>query len=677
MNSPRKLDLVREKKDAPVTLLGSMESMVAWCVQDESMSHYSPRVSQDDDHALFLSRDGFTKIILGPDVYNRQERLTHYLSKFSDPMTIFVCAGGDEQLANIPIECLQLNMQQLGLPSTLSNLRACVSSLHSFQMGTANSQAERDVLEEATENVKYIMGISRLLNGERDIPKLLNLILLKAREICKADAGSIYTIEHTSNAQRMADAKLRFRFTQNHSIRGDFSEFSIPIDNKSIVGNAVLHQSPINIPDLYSLSDNPKENPYGVRHNRSFDQRIGYESHSMLTLPMFDISHRVIGVIQLINRKRDFDATLRGPLDFAAQVIPFSERDEEFVQIVAQQAGIALENAEMHNEIQRLFDGFVNASVTAIEQRDPTTSGHSHRVASLTTELARCVDKSSESAFSNIRFSDDQIREIQYASLLHDFGKLGVRENVLVKSKKLYPWQYDNLSSRFDLIRASIEIEYLRQVVNYMNNPMAFPMDFSQESLQVERERRLAELDDYFKFILTANEPTVLPQGGFERLNDIAKAIYQDLQGQQKPYLTGDELKALSVSRGSLTAEEYSEIQSHVTHTYEFLRKIPWGHRLANVPEIAAKHHEKLDGTGYPLAAAAQQIPIQSRMMTIADIYDALTASDRPYKRAVPADKALDIINMEVKSGKIDVQLFELFVGSGTYKIVLEKTKTP
>jgi hypothetical protein len=206
-----------------------------------------------------------------------------------------------------------------------------------------------------------------------------------------------------------------------------------------------------------------------------------------------------------------------------------------------------------------------------------------------------------------------------------------------------------------------------------MSNPMAFPMDFNADNLKFERDRKLAEVEDFVKFVATSNEPTVLPQGGFERLNDIAKNEFLDSQGQKRSFLKSDELKALSVSRGSLTAEEFAEIQSHVTHTYEFLRKIPWGHRLANVPEIAAKHHEKLDGSGYPTSAIGSQIPIQSRMMSIADIYDALTASDRPYKKAVPAEKALDIIAMEVKSAKIDSDLFKLFIDSGAHRVVFDR----
>lgn len=653
--------------------LTSIEILFAWLLQDTAGKDYRAELSSKDSQAMLVMKDGFTIVILGHESFMSFDRLQYFVDNHQLPHSAIVCVGTEDQLQNLPLECLKAQAFTLGLPASQSSVRASLASIFSFQNALTNAHAERDILEETTENVKYVMSISRELNGERDIPKLLNLILLKARQICKADAGSIYTIDYAAGSTKIDDARLRFRFTQNSSIKPDFSEFTIPIDRKSIVGNAVLHEKPINIPDLYALSDDATKNPFGVKHNRTFDQRIGYESHSMLTLPMFDISHRVIGVIQLINRKREWNTALRSPGDFRDHVIPFHERDEEYAEIVAQQAGIALENAEMHNEIRRLFDGFVNASVTAIEQRDPTTSGHSHRVAKLTVGLAKYVDISDTPHFRDIRFTEDQMQEIEYASLLHDFGKLGVRENVLVKAKKLYPWQYESLMERFELIRASIEISFMRQQLNFINNPAAFPMDFSLENLAELRNRKIAELEEFIAFINKANEPTVLEQGGFERLNEIAKMIFEDVRGIKKSYLTGEELKALSVSRGSLTSEEFAEIQSHVVHTYEFLRKIPWGHRLANVPEIAAKHHEKLDGTGYPNQALSQQIPIQSRMMAIADIYDALTASDRPYKRAVNADRALDIIHMDVKGGKIDAQLFELFVSSGVYKIVLPK----
>jgi HD-GYP domain-containing protein (c-di-GMP phosphodiesterase class II) len=665
--------ITTSQSQTELEVIPSFEALAAWSLQTAELALFHPRPSSHD-HLMIFEYEGHILFLIGSQLFLDPVKLQAALTGQTLGKTaIFLLAGTPNELSLARSIHDSIDFESVILPSTTHAASQFIQTVFRYNAVINQSKSEHQLLQETTENVKYVMSISRELNGERDIPKLLNLILLKAREITKADAGSIYTVEWVQNSKKLEDAKLRFRLTQNASIKTDFNEFTIPIDTKSIVGNAVLNHAPINIPDLYKLSDNPAENPFGVKHNRTFDQRIGYQSHSMLTFPMYDISHRVIGVIQLINRKRDFSKNLATQSDFDQQVVPFSEHDEEYAQIVAQQAGIALENAEMHNEIRHLFHGFVNASVTAIEQRDPTTSGHSHRVALLTTELAKAVDRSDLPQFASLKFSEDELREIEYASLLHDFGKLGVRENVLVKAKKLYPWQHENIIDRFELIRAAIEIEYLRKLVNYMTNPMAFPMDFNADTLKLDRDAKMADIEDYIKFIASSNEPTVLPQGGFERLADIAKFEFSDLSGNKKNFLKADELKALSVSRGSLTAEEFAEIQSHVVHTYEFLRKIPWGHRLANVPEIAAKHHEKLDGTGYPTSASGTQIPIQSRMMTISDIYDALTASDRPYKKAVPAEKALDIINMEVKGGKIDVHLFEIFVASGAFKVVFEK----
>lgn len=542
------------------------------------------------------------------------------------------------------------DMQQLVFPFHIAHLASITKNLFKLQ--------------KSSNEIKYVLSISRELNGERDIPKLLNLILKKAREVTCADAGSIYTIEKNKNT-------LKFRFTQNDSIQQDLSEFEIPINERSIVGNVVINAKEINIPDLYLLSENPSENIFGLRHDRSWDKKIGYESHSMLTVPMFDITHSVIGVIQLINCKKDPKKILKDSDDFKNQIIAFDPKSEEYAQIVAQQAGVALENANMQDEIEKLFHSFVNASVSAIELRDPTTSGHSNRVAKITLSLAKMVNQTSNGIYKNLEFNDDQMREIEYASLLHDFGKVGVKEHILVKSKKLFPVQFDLINERFAHIRSCIEMSYLKSVIDLMENPQKFAFGLSQEDLQLERSRKLTLVQEYYEFICKANEPTVLVQGDFDLLKDIANAEFSDFDGKLRSYILPEEIKALSISKGSLTTEEFAEIQSHVVHTYDFLRKIPWGQKLANVPQIAAKHHEKLDGTGYPTGALGPDIPVQSRMMAIADIFDALTANDRPYKKAVPLTRALEIIEMDVKGGKIDTELFKIFIESKAYEVVI------
>lgn len=621
-----------------------------------------------EDHVV-LCKNQLKLYFISGAFLTRPESSGHLEKISEDPFHFIVCADKVELISEHEGKFVSDNIHKLQLPTVIEHCSHSIESFHKIQTMLHLANADHLQTAQNSEEVKYILSISRELNGERNLPKLLNLILKKVRNITKADAGSIYTIDDHDNEQS-PQRKLRFRFTQNDSIIQNLSEFELPINDKSVVGNAVIHSQKISIPDLYQLSDNPKENPFGVTHDRSWDKRTGYESHSMLTIPMFDISHSVIGVIQLINSKKDPNQKLTTSKDFQEQVVPFHDKLVEYAEIVAQQAGIALENAKMQDDIQKLFDGFVNASVTAIELRDPTTSGHSHRVAKLTLELARVVDRSDAQAFRGISFNKDQLKEIEYASLLHDFGKLGVQEKVLLKAKKLYPDELRLIEERFRLIRASYEIEYLKNCMKFQEHPEYFPMGMSLTSFKIDFDNKCRDLEKYFEFICKANEPSILEQGGFEILRDIANLSFSDTYEKDRPFLSPGELKSLSVSRGSLTAEEFAQIQSHVTHTYEFLRKIPWGPKLHNVPQIAAKHHEKLDGSGYPTSAASRDIPIQSRMMTVADIFDALTAADRPYKKAVPLTKALDIIEMEVKGGKLDHDVFQLFLDAEIFKIL-------
>lgn len=636
----------------------------------QTQSQFS--IKDNNASSVLIERDQLAKIFISSEIFAKEDEVVNYLNKSRENHTCIVCVGSVDELKDITTKYDEPLFQQVCLPITITNLKVSLESLHKLHLLANKAFIENEKITRASEEVKYVLSISRELNGERDIPKLLNLILKKAREVTSADAGSIYTLDNPEN-KKVTDGILRFRFTQNDSISQNLSEFELPINDKSIVGNAVIHSQAINIPDLYQLSENPMDNPFGVTHDRSWDKRTGYESHSMLTTPVYDISHSIIGVIQLINCKKDAGKSLKSPRDFKAQVKPFGEQHLEYAQIVAQQAGIALENAKMQDDIQNLFDSFVNASVTAIELRDPTTSGHSHRVAKLTLRLAEMVDKQSNGPFGKVNFNVDQMREIEYASLLHDFGKLGVREKVLLKAKKLYPDEFRLVEERFRLIRSSFEIEFLRKCLEFSKHPEKFPMGVSEDDFRSEKNKKIIELDTFYEFICKANKPTVLEQGGFELLRDIANCTFSDDVEKNRPYLLPSELKALSVSRGSLTAEEFSEIQSHVTHTYEFLRKIPWGPKLMNVPQIAAKHHEKLDGSGYPTSSAQADIPVQSRMMTVADIYDALTASDRPYKKAMEVERALDIINMEVKGGKLDKDIFEIFISAKVFNAVKEE----
>lgn len=512
------------------------------------------------------------------------------------------------------------------------------------------------MVDGAAATLEEIFEIARAMTTERDVTKLLAVILEKSRYITSADAGSIYVVEGDGPS-----AKLRFKLSQNDSVTFDSREFVMPISKKSIAGSSIVNRKPINIADVYNL---PPDSPF--QFDRSFDAKIGYITRSMIVVPLFSQRDEAIGVIQLINRKRNRDRKLQSFDDAEREVVAFDESSEELLQLVASQAAASLENALLYSEITGLFEGFVTASVEAIESRDPTTSGHSRRVADYSVRLASVVDAESLGYYKGIRFTKNELRELEYASLLHDFGKIGVRERVLVKAKKLFDERLEVIRSRFDYVLRTLETKALREKVARLQ---AGASKEEIESLDQDYERKREALEAAYSAVLNANEPTVLSGGDFARISELKNERYEDIQGNQCPLLHDEEIAALSIPRGSLTAEEIEEIRSHVSHTYRFLSRIPWGKTLKNVPSIAGAHHEKLDGTGYPNGMKGPEIPLASKIMSIADIYDALTASDRPYKKAVPADRALDILEFSVKDGHLDAELVKLFRVSRVWEV--------
>jgi HD-GYP domain-containing protein (c-di-GMP phosphodiesterase class II) len=536
------------------------------------------------------------------------------------------------------------------------------------QQGTEAQSADRTRYELAE-----LVETARALASERDIKKLLAVILLKCRQVTGADAGSVYVVEEEGGSQaeyKPAPKKyLHFMLTQNDSVKVDFKDQIIDISDKSIVGQAVLSKQPINIPDLTKLESTPSGSTKTrtLRHNKSFDDKTGYRARSMLTVPMLSADREVIGVVQLINKRKDSGRPLQADDD----VVAFDQRSEDLALAWVAMAGIRLENALLYDEIRIMFDGFVDAAVTAIESRDPTTSGHSRRVATMSIELAKKVDAVSDGPLAGVHFTPTHLQQLEYAGVLHDFGKVGVRERVLVKAKKLYDEDLRNIKLRFAFIKKALEADHAERklrVAMELGKP-----DLAARLTEIDAElgRKMDDVDDALSFVTRVNEPTVLDQGGFERLVEIARLVYMAPDGELRPYLEPEEVAALQVRRGSLTEVERVEIERHVVHTENFLQKIPWGRSYADVPRIAAAHHEYLNGSGYPNRLPAKDIPVESRIMTIADIFDALTASDRPYKKAVPIDRALAIIESEVKAGKCDAELFQVFVGGEVYKRVI------
>ncbi|HXI04330.1 MAG TPA: HD domain-containing phosphohydrolase [Candidatus Saccharimonadales bacterium] len=532
-------------------------------------------------------------------------------------------------------------------------------------------RALREVVSAQGRELQELNRIGVALSAERSVDRLLEMILSKCREITSADAGSLYLVEKKEGAageesDDLAGKDLVFKLAQNDSVPVAFSTHRMEISRKSLAGFVVLTGEPLAIDDAYAI---PPDCEY--EFNRSFDEASGYRTRSLLVIPMRNHREEIIGALQLINRKRDSRARLNLPGAVDEQAIPFDARSAGLASSLASQAAVAIENARLYQDIQALFEGFIRASVTAIESRDPTTSGHSERVARLTVGLAEKVDREGSGPLAGIRFTRTDIREIQYASLLHDFGKIGVREDVLLKGKKLYPDELEAVKARFRYVRRSLELDTARRKLALHERADREQAVAGAKVLDAELAARLADIDRYLQLVLEANEPTVLRREVSVLLRTVEAASFSGPGGEVFRLLEPEEAENLSIEKGSLSLEERREIESHVTHTYEFLATIPWTRELSQVPRIAGAHHEKLDGSGYPRGIGVREIPLQSKIMTISDIFDALTARDRPYKKAMASTRALDILASEVKEGKIDGDLFRIFVDSRVYEKVL------
>jgi HD-GYP domain-containing protein (c-di-GMP phosphodiesterase class II) len=521
-------------------------------------------------------------------------------------------------------------------------------------------------LARAEREMEELNRIGIALSQTHDVEALLNMILTKAREITGADAGSLYLVEDLRPdvlSAGQGERQLRFKLTQNDSVQFPFAEFEIPLKENSLAGYTALYGEVINLADARRI---PRDRPY--RFNPRFDEETGYHTRSLLTLPMKNGRSEVIGVLQLINCKMNPEARLTSLDVIDREVRPFSDRAVRLTLSLASQAAVSYENGRLYQDIEKLFEGFVQASVKAIEQRDPTTSGHSLRVSEMTVGLAEVVDRASTGNYAGTRFSPEQMKEIRYAALLHDFGKVGVREDVLVKAKKLYPLQMEIIEHRFDYLYMELEARLEREKVRLLmelDRPEALARI---ATLEKEYRARRAEMETGFKAIVQANEPTVLPGGEFARIFEIAKQSYHDPRGVEKPVLTAEEVRFLSIPKGSLSLDERAQIESHVVHSFNFLLQIPWTKQIREIPRIVRAHHEKLNGSGYPYHLRSNEIPVQAKIMTICDIFDALSASDRPYKKAVDSDRALSILEMSVKDKELDPELYRLFLEAKVFE---------
>ncbi|HEY0970622.1 MAG TPA: HD domain-containing phosphohydrolase [Gemmatimonadales bacterium] len=617
--------------------------------------------------AAEIDLDRPTVVLLDRALVDGVPELSHRLEELAG-VAALVWVGAPGEIAptsDVPVELLTSFIPGSAPTATAAALlRGALRHAVSLR---ATRMARRDADERLAE-LADLARVGAALGTERDLARLLELVLDQARRLTCSDAGSIYLVERPEDDDADGSRRLRFVLTQNDTIPDiAFGEFTIPVDRTSLAGYAAATGEVLDIPDVYRVEGE------SYRLNSSFDERLGYRTRSVLVIPLETHRREIVGVLQLINRKRDASARLASMADVEREVVPYDRRAVELARALAAHAAVAIENARLYESIERLFEGFVTASVTAIESRDPTTSGHSARVATLTVALAEALQHGGLGQYRGRRFTREQLRELRYAALLHDFGKVGVREEVLVKGKKLYPAELERIRQRLHRIAQAEETAFERGRAEHLLRHGREGYDALVGRLEARRDERVGQLRRLFAAVEAANEPTLLPEERAAELERMAaETCPPGPDGSALPLLGCAELTALRVRQGTLGERERREIEEHVTHSWRFLSQIPWTPELRNVPEIAYGHHEKLNGMGYPRGLTAERIPVQVRMMTIADIYDALTATDRPYKKAVAPERALEILRREADAGELDRDLLTTFTEAAVFRLTAQ-----
>jgi HD-GYP domain-containing protein (c-di-GMP phosphodiesterase class II) len=509
-----------------------------------------------------------------------------------------------------------------------------------------NSSLIKELMNHRKQKFQLVQ-IGTALSRENDLNQLLEIILTASRQIVSADAGCIYVRERKVPGGPFLDS-LIFMVSQNDSVpiadMPEAAKISIPIDENSVAGYVAKNGKIVNvgndttgdIPLLYrSIGNESKE-------------KIGYHIKTMLTLPLKNMEGEVVGVLQLINKKKDLSKKLTDYFLVEAQAVNFLQSDEEFVQSVASQAAVSIERVQLHESIHALFEGFLDSSIASIDERDKVTSGHSRRVMGYATAFAEAAALEPDSPFAAISNTPDRKRQFEFAALLHDIGKIGVPEYLLTKESRLSECELQSIFLRMEII--ALQLKY---------------------SISSDSWKNFEELCDDKKFLNKINFSGNLSENDLAVLTVIKNKMYVNLNGEKKSFLTDREFESLSVRFGNLTSEERQIINSHAQSTLRILSKIPWPRQLEQVPLIAAQHHEKLDGSGYPDGVKNEDIILESKVLAVIDIYEALVSQNRPYKPKMSPEEALTILKIEAEKGRLDMQIIQFFIDKEIFKIYL------
>jgi HD-GYP domain-containing protein (c-di-GMP phosphodiesterase class II) len=515
--------------------------------------------------------------------------------------------------------------------------------------------------ENQLSQIKRLTEIGTALSAEKNLERLLEMLVTEARKFTNSDAGTLYIMSDD-------EKELNFSIIQNDTLKictggtgGQITWPPVKIINDdgspnhaNVSAHVAIIGEVVNIADVYNAPG------FNFEGTKKFDQQTGYRSKSMMVVPMRNHENDIIGVLQLLNAQDQE----------TGDIISFSHECQEMTLSLASQAAVALSNNRLIQDLQNLLESFIQTIATAIDEKSPYTGGHVRRVAELTMTIAQKVNDTKDDRFADLKLSVDELRELRLAAWLHDVGKITTPEHVVDKATKLETVhdRIKEVKTRFELLKREYSLE--------AKNNTAAQGDGHCNSAE-EIGAILKQLDDDYTFIENVNYGSEFTKDEMiARINEIAERTWL-VDGQTMPLLSADEINNLSIRRGTLNDEERNIINNHALVTHKMLSHLPFPKKMRHVADYAAAHHEKIDGTGYPLGLKGEQLSLQSRIIAIADIFEALTAKDRPYKKGKSVAEALKIMEFMVKDNHIDAELYDLFVKEEVYEEYAKQELVP
>jgi len=521
--------------------------------------------------------------------------------------------------------------------------------------------------QELLKRLERLNAIGVALSAERDNNRLLEMILLGAKEITNADGGTLYTVTE--------DQHLKFEIMRTQTLgiaMGGTTGKDIPFaplplylengtpNQNMVAAYAVLNERTVNIEDAYQADG------FDFSGTRKFDQSTNYRSKSFLTIPMQNHENEIIGVLQLINATDPE----------TGEILAFSPANQRLVESLASQAAVALTNHNLIEGLKNLFESFIELIADAVDEKSPYTGGHCRRVPELTMMLADAVCRTQVGPLKDFSLSEKEIYELKIAAWLHDCGKVATPESVMDKPTKLATI-FDRihlLDQRFELLKKQAECDMLRKQLEAIKN--GNPSDASGLEAQLEAFKRQLDVDRDFLRNANIGGEYMTPEHQ-QRVRDIAKYPLIDADGNAVGFLSDNEIYNLNIARGTLTAEERTIINNHIVVTINMLESLPYPKDLKRVPEYAGGHHERMDGKGYPRGLTREQMSVPARVMGVADIFEALTSGDRPYKKAKSLSESLKILGQLKLDNHIDPDVFDIFIREKIYLRYAEQFLEP